>query len=196
MNTERMTKSEILERTFIQIIPADKLISRPDGTVYDCFLDLRYVYRCEIDDESSFLITENILQKTRITYEELNKAAFANTYNLKFSVTKLSDIFGGYETEVPLYGVTTSEFKYGASALLYTEIINVIKRKIDGNFIIIPSSVNDLIIVPDGVLDERDILQLLREINSNKKLVPDNIYLSDNLYKYCSDTGIIEIVDV
>lgn len=87
--------------------------------------------------------------------------------------------FGG----IPMYVLTTDSRINGAACLLYRGMLERIRKSIGSDFYIIPSSINEVLIVPTGTgMDEDSLNNMLRSVN--KEEVPDTEILSDNIYRY------------
>lgn len=76
----------------------------------------------------------------------------------------------------------------GASVLLYPEIMRLCKEKLGSDFIILPSSVDEVILVPDAgckdTMDSGELANMIQSINETEVRVEDR--LSDHAYRYCS----------
>lgn len=91
----------------------------------------------------------------------------------------------------PLYVLTNQAGINGASCLLYDGIIKDFADRIGSDLIILPSSIHEVLLLPDSHTDEYDeFRQMVQNINAEE--VPKEDILSDDLYLYCrsSNTGI------
>lgn len=71
---------------------------------------------------------------------------------------------------------------YGASALLYPEALDLLERE-KKNFFILPSSVHEVLLLADTGKESRlDLYRMVQEVN--EKNVPQEEFLSDNVYYY------------
>jgi len=80
----------------------------------------------------------------------------------------------------------TQEY-YGASCILYPGVLEKIRNELKQDFYIIPSSVNEVIIVPSSHTDSMHLRDMLEDVN--RTIVPPDEILSDNIYRYPDDFG-------
>ena len=73
----------------------------------------------------------------------------------------------------------------GASTIFYPKVMEQIGDHAGGDFFVIPSSVHEVILVPDdGVMNRNDLENIIRDINAHEVDPKDR--LSDSLYHYDS----------
>lgn len=95
--------------------------------------------------------------------------------------------------EICMYTLYDKSFLNGSVALLLNEVLYNASKKIGGDMLILPSSVNELICIPDSAeLDYRWLADVVREINDTA--VPEEEILSYSIYKYSSDDDIVSVV--
>ena len=66
--------------------------------------------------------------------------------------------------------------------ILYPGMLQEISRKIGGAYFILPSSVHELILLPDSGEEAEDLLSIVVEINHTQ--VAEEEILTDAVYKY------------
>ncbi|MCR5431677.1 MAG: DUF5688 family protein [Lachnospiraceae bacterium] len=97
-------------------------------------------------------------------------------------------LFPGEENlHSPMKVLSNKQQYYGAACILYPGVLESVKSEIGGDFYIIPSSVNEVIIVPDDVSDRAKLVEMVRDVNST--VIPPEQILSDNIYHYPADFG-------
>ena len=97
------------------------------------------------------------------------------------------------EPEVAMYVLSNRERLYGAAALLYAESIKELAGKLNKNLIILPSSVHEVLLVPDDGMTEKDFFkEMVKEVNDNQ--VEPEERLSYNVYHYDRVLGKITIL--
>lgn len=80
----------------------------------------------------------------------------------------------------------------GAAVMLYPGCLGEIEKHCAGDFYILPSSVHELLIMPDVKgMTKSELLRMVREVNENC-VQPDEI-LSDHVYHYSSELQTVEI---
>lgn len=92
-----------------------------------------------------------------------------------------------------MYVLTNQDGILGAVEILDRATLRAISEKLAGDFIVFPSSVHETLIVPDdGVPGYGQMADIVRGINA--ALVDLEERLSDHVYKYDRDKGMLEIV--
>ena len=104
-------------------------------------------------------------------------------------IANIGEIFG--HEGLDLFALTTNGGRRGASVLSMTTCFRDICRKLNVTGVyLLPSSVNEALVVPDmeaSIAKKVSGLKtIVREINRDKSLVPEEIVLSDNVFYYKS----------
>ncbi|MBQ6089982.1 MAG: hypothetical protein IJL07_01775 [Lachnospiraceae bacterium] len=95
-------------------------------------------------------------------------------------------LFAGDESfQSPMMVLTNSIGFYGASALLYPGVLEKIREELGSEFYVLPSSVNEVIILPSNGHGSDYLRDMVREVNQTT--VPPEEILSDNIYSYPKD---------
>ena len=89
------------------------------------------------------------------------------------------------KSELPMYVATNKNKIYGAGILLYAGLLDAVAGKL-GNFYVLPSSVHELIIIPDTFGNPSELKQMVKNINGTE--VQAEEILSDNCYHYDAGT--------
>lgn len=85
--------------------------------------------------------------------------------------------------DVPMYVLTNKEKIFGASVLLYSEKLQELAEKTGKNLLILPSSVHEVLLMPDEEDREYDFYrQMVAEVNTTQ-VDPEEV-LSSSLYCY------------
>ncbi len=174
-------------RTMLKTVPYQKME------------DLAILYRCmihELDNRSgSILVNDTMLDGWKISQGELHNQALKNigrVFTLDFQPmeTVISKLLGFRNpvnefanNESGMYVLTNKEKYYGASYLCCPDILKWVSDKIKGNFLVLPSSINELVILKE--IDEIDLIDIKGMVEmSNVMGVSEAEYLSDNIYRY------------
>ena len=88
--------------------------------------------------------------------------------------------------------VTNQAMVNGAAALFYPGVMDEISDKMGGNFVMLPSSTNEVIIVPDSG-NYQMLESMVKDINRN--VVDPKAQLSDHVYHYDSKEKLFERTD-
>lgn len=149
---------------------------------HECYLDFAIVYYVLMETTdfgtATLLIRNEHLEGWRITKEEVSAAARINT-------PALLPVEVGMLTEY-MYILTNSIRSFGAAVMLYDDIWKQMEHLIGGDFYVLPSSVHELILIPESYgMDRRHLQEMVREINRTE--VENEEVLSDNVYYYCGE---------
>ena len=91
-----------------------------------------------------------------------------------------------------MYILTNNCKCYGASEILDKNTLKEISDKISGDFVILPSSVHEVIVLPLNYgMDYRELADMVKEINGT--VVSPDEYLSDNVYVYVRSEGTLKL---
>lgn len=168
--------------------------------------DLAVVFYYSMEEEklgrASVLIHNNHLDVWNQTAETLYQTAQQNMRrNMPELLVPLqelvSDMTGARleENDMKIYILTNKEKMYGASAMLYSDKISKLAASLDSDFLILPSSVHEVLLLPD-VPDQKYAVyrQMVKEVNTTQ-VEPEEI-LSYNLYRYNRKKAGIEEITV
>lgn len=170
--------------------------------------DLAVVYLVDIEDfgagRASTAITYRMMEEYGISAEELHSIAMDNLARSDISFMSMCDVLkklnpamfevSGDEIErnmasEPMYVLTVNDCPFGAVAVLDDAAMKDIAERIGGDFYVIPSSVNEVIIVPkdtDKEMKSSMINAMIQEVNETEVEKQDR--LSDHVYIYDSAT--------
>ena len=94
----------------------------------------------------------------------------------------------------PLYVATTEREMYGAGVLAVPSFFDDAAEKLDGNFYVLPSSVHEILLLPDRFAPEPQLLkEMVQDVNANEVDPKDR--LSDNVYHYDAKERIFELAE-
>ena len=190
---------------------------------YKKYLDLAITLRYVVDESSfgiaSIAISTKEFVEWGVDFEEVYNAALFNTmkkypwcmeplsklvFNTfdKKMMDKLSDDIlselnniRNCELGVNIYILTNREKVFGAGCILYDNVIRNFAKVQCANIYIMPSSVHEVMLVPeDEETDPAFLMELL--LDANKSSVGLIDLLSDNLYYYDRETDKISIKNV
>ena len=163
--------------------------------------DLAVIYKVDVPlpDEmmgmASLTIRNEHMEMYGITEKELHSIAYENTKTLY--PPRLVSLHGSiipYEDPVNLlekddvermdqmYILTNSCKTFGATSMLYPEVMDQSKKVIGSDFYILPSSLHEVILIPKDGVDSKHLGNIVREINIHE--VKRDEILSDHVYEY------------
>lgn len=166
--------------------------------------DMSIVYRMVIDTNAqgmaSTLITNQILGTYGITAEQLHADALANaSVNFPAEVRSMREMMAemtGLDPEMlsddpGMYVATCNHGMNGAGCIFYPEFMDQTAEKVEGDFFILPSSIHEVILVPDnGTMTAQELDAMVQEVNANEVLPEER--LSGNAFHYDSKDHIFE----
>lgn len=89
----------------------------------------------------------------------------------------------GLSSHETAYILTNMEMKYGAAMITQPEVLNKLEQLFPEGFYVLPSSVHEVLIVPDnGEMEPKMLGEMVREVNKNE--VERQEVLSDRVYSY------------
>ena len=90
--------------------------------------------------------------------------------------------------DVPMMILTNTIRIHGAACMLYPGVLEKMAQRIGKDFFILPSSIHEVILLPDTGKESSEALkEMIRNVNSTK-VAPEEV-LSDTLYRYDSSQG-------
>jgi hypothetical protein len=103
----------------------------------------------------------------------------------------LSDVLGVLlpDDEEDLYLLTNESALYGAAVILYPGILQEAADYMESDFFVLPSSVHEVILLPDNGEEPESLLQIVSDINHTQ--VEEEEILIDAVYKYTSGDDFI-----
>lgn len=163
------------------------------------FLDLAVIYRCFLDVNISFIITNDAMELLDTNQNELWEAAEANAdeYECKSVSEFIRKKIGVYVPDEPLYFFTNKLKLYGSSVMLGTEPFRGLAKRFNSDLYIIPSSIHEVLAIPISELPDTEVedMEGLRALVGivNNNDVEEQEVLSSNVYLYSLDNDEISI---
>lgn len=219
---ETLTPTKSNENLTVQLINAERNAELLKTIPHKKFCDLALICRLVIAEDSestsSAVVTNELLKSFGMTEKELFEKAILNTQkNYPAKVRSLTDVIrellGMSEEEfslvAPMLGidcpdgmpapyVVSNGRSGGAVAMLYDGILSGISEYENSNLFIFPSSTDEVIILPTHALkgNFENVKQQMKSMvfDINREAVPENMFLSDNVYMYDKETGGVFIV--
>lgn len=198
----------IKRKLSIEVISAEKNAELLDKIPHDRIEDLAVVYRFVIesneDYKTSTLITNGMIDHMGVSREQLRADALESAPKIRPAVIK-----GMNETIIELFGIPTDvgddvgemmfvasvpDKNAGAGVLAYPNFMDQATEKLGGDFFILPSSIHELILVPDhGEMDVETLKDMVREVNTTEVDPEDR--LTDNVYHYDTKNHVFELAE-
>ena len=206
MNLEKFISEELSQydnlkdKIVYRLINAEKNKELLERVAYEPFFDLAIVFHLLLEVRKEGVVTLIIKEAQRkkwgVTVKELLAVAHNNTEklmglefkNINEVMKELTADETNYIDDKPMYVLTNRMRNFGSSALLYAGMLETIRKKMNGGYYILPSSIHEIIIVPQNIGVKRSTLkEMVAEINETQ-LAPNEV-LSNNVYYYDEVSG-------
>ncbi|MCR4902611.1 MAG: DUF5688 family protein [Butyrivibrio sp.] len=166
--------------------------------------DLAVVYYCEVKDENignGLIMVKNEhmeawgVDEERLYNDSFKNAGRLNPVKLNTLADTVSEMTGIEQEELPedlnMLVLTNKNNLFGATTLLYDDVLQNIADRLDSDLYILPSSIHETIILSSGNdYDPDQIMQLKYMVEQvNAENVAQEDYLSDNVYYYNRNKG-------
>ena len=141
------------------------------------------------EQEQAWGVDENILHETAIKNLMEESGEFVSMAEIMKEVGK-----SGRDPEMDdpeMYVLTNQSRLYGAAELLDGNMLKRIAEQLQGDYMILPSSVHELIVLKDTDRPHNELANMVKEINSTC-LAPDEV-LSNHVYRYDRNTREVSI---
>lgn len=164
---------------------------------YIAYLDFAIVFYIlfEVDESgtATIPITHELIQLWGVSLDDIQQNAFCNAPTLLPACFKpmqivINELMGANYSEEEniedlMFVLTNSLRSFGAACILYDGMLDKISEEIGENFYILPSSIHEMIIVPESNSPSRVHLdEMITEVNQTQ--VDDEEFLSDCVYYY------------
>lgn len=188
---------------FVKLVNTERNESLVEQSISKEFLDLsavvRVVLKMDKEGMASMALSKGDAEILGMTEEEIYAAALANT--LRLFPPKLMNL-GRYvemsigaklplgEDEVTTYILTNQKEVDGAIYFMSPEVVGAIAEALEDDLYILPSSVNEVLLVRASELE--DGVDKLKEMvrDANETVVAEKDILSYNVYYYDKEHGI------
>ena len=188
---------------FVKLVNTERNKSLVEQSISKEFLDLsavvRVVLKMDKEGMASMTLSKRDAEILGMTEEEIYAAALANT--LRLFPPKLMNL-GRYvemsiganlplgEDEVTTYILTNQKEVDGAIYFMSPEVVGAIAEALEDDLYILPSSVNEVLLVRASELEDGvdELKEMVRD--ANETVVAEKDILSYNVYHYDKEHGI------
>ena len=188
---------------FVKLVNTERNESLVEQSISKEFLDLsavvRVVLKMDKEGMSSMVLSKGAAEILGMTEEEIYAAALANT--LRLFPPKLMNLgryvemsIGGKltlgEDEVTTYILTNQKEVDGAIYFMSPEVVGAIAEALEDDLYILPSSVNEVLLVRASELEDGvdELKEMVRDVNET--VVSEKDILSYSVYYYDKENGI------
>ncbi len=204
--------SQMKEKLAMEVVSAEAnkemLETVPHQNMEDMAVVYRFVLNSDDEGRASILVTNQILESMGVTPEQLHADAMENAPQIKPAEIKgmsevMAEMMGIEQAEmmglVPMdpkdeqmFVATVPDKVHGAGVLAYQNFMDQAAERVGGDFFILPSSIHEVLIVPDnGKMDLKDLESMVKEVNATQVAPADK--LTDSVYHYDSQAKIFEL---
>lgn len=174
------------------------------------FMDLAivfyYLVESDVFENATILIHSSHMDVWKKEILELFKIAKINSKNiLQYQVNRIEDILKeelkdesieeDLDSHIPMYVLSNQIQLYGATCMIYPDVLKNISDQLQSDLFVLPSSIHELIIIPQKSDCKADELKELVR-NTNNTHVEKEEILSYNIYEYLREEEKIHILDV
>lgn len=165
------------------------------GIPHRKFLNLAVTYRVELPEMGGFhagiRVKNSLMELWGATEDELYRTAMENLENERYHIQSMTELLSGMigtALELPedapkQYVLTNESCRYGAAGMLREDILESFAEQAGGNFYILPSSVHELILVPEiPTISAEGLKEMVKEVNEGEVVREE--WLSGNVYYY------------
>ena len=174
--------------------------------------DMAVIYRFDVKDMvgegATVIVTNKMLENYGITPEQLHEDAVKNAPEIRPIVIQgMAEVLAkqmGVEDldmlglNIPpeqeqIFVASVPDNVHGAGILAYEDFMDKASERVGNqSFFILPSSIHELLIVPDnGMMDLHSLEQMVKEVNATT--VDPSEKLTDNVYHYDAKDKIFEL---
>ena len=204
---------QMKDKLIMEVVSAEANADMLDKVPHKDMEDMAVVYRFEIDSNddgrATILVTNQLIETMGVTPEQLHADAMENAPELKPAVIK-----GMSEVMAEMMGVSTEDLAmmgmpmdhadeqmfvasvpdkiHGAGVLAYQDFMDQAAERVGGDFFILPSSIHEVLIVPDnGNMSLSDLEAMVKEVNATQVAPEDK--LTDTFYHHEGKAMVFEL---
>ena len=168
--------------------------------------DLAVIYRVNLPDidgnKASAAVTYDImkylgyetreqLEEQAVKYMKENDPPVVKT--MREMLIEMDPAFADFlpeESEDPMYIITNRSKCNGAVSVLDKETMDSLVDRIGSDLTILPSSINEMIAVPKDMVEGKEALNMVKQVNETA--VEDKDKLADSIYSYSKEKGFVQ----
>ncbi len=207
-----MDYSVMKEKLVTEVVSAeankDMLENIPHKNMEDMAVVYRFILKSDDEGRASILVTNQILEKMGITAGQLHADAMENAPRIKpVEIRGMSEVIaemmGSEQAEmmgiIPLepeeekmFVASVPDKVHGAGVIAYQDFMEKAAERAGGDFYILPSSLHELLIVPDkGEVNLKELEAMVKDVNATQVSPADK--LTDSVYHYDTKAKIFEL---
>ncbi len=178
---EAAEAANYLDKVICQLINPERNQKLLESVPHRQFLDLAVIYRIRLDDGLETIVTNGLAEEMGADEETLYQAAKRNRKPAE-TVTVPGD---------SMAFLTNTDKMYGAGLMMENAQLKQYADQIDGDLYVIPSSIHELILMPEAEWEPETLKETIWE--ANRTFISPEIFLSDTLYYYDREKDEVKI---
>jgi len=185
----------------------DYLADKPMEQIEDMSVVFAAVVKETDEGRMTLPITNEIMESMGVDQQQLKETALANISDQDYSFKSMRDVLVGmmFPDGIPendpmvdmmlppedagtqMYVLSNTQNVNGAAEILNQKAMDEIAEKLGGDFIVLPSSVHETIVLPiNEDMDPKELEGMVQQINAG--VVSDEDKLSDHVFQYDSES--------
>lgn len=196
-----ITAENAKQHITLAVINSEKNQELLDKTPHYDIGDVSVIPRWKVSEDATFVVSNDVTASMGLTPEEVLRLGQQNINSTEFSIKTMREAMLGILAKDgmdPEYAaalipesdgneiivLTTMDGFQGAKAILSDDALNAVREKLNGqDFYILPSSVHEVLCVPDnGSMTPKDLREMVVSVNSTEVSPQD--FLSDNIFRF------------
>lgn len=171
------------------------------------------VPRWHISAEASFVVSNNLMQKLRLTKEEVLNIAQKNTESADYVCKNINELLRDImvedgmpeelanemfpEGQIPFYVISNEKKIDGSCAVLSDSFMQKVAEKLGAEELyLLPSSRHEMLAADSNVVDDpAELKKMVESVNADSSVMKAGDYLSDSIYKYNAVTRSLSMCD-
>lgn len=193
------SRNFILNNVYPRLVgQANETWVKEDTYIYKKFLDMCVLYYVKLPSDNkdvlSYTLNTEHIKRADISMDEIESYALSNLRD-KVVVRSMGDILRGelgFEEglDFGMHIVTNTWKVNGAAVILLDELLDDLSEMFGDDFVVLPSSIHECIVVPIGVMQDIDILkQMVCDVNESsvepQDRLTNSVYIYDGTLRIC-----------
>lgn len=197
---------EVKDKVIFKLISKEKNKKMLQNVPHHEYLDFAIVFSIVVSsseqESATAMVSNRLLENWGITESELLSLAMTNTQRLlPAQLNTMKDIVGELiypdpagcdfieQDDSGMYVLSNQKKLFGASCILYTDLLKNLANQIDSDFYVLPSSLHEVILVPAKDNEELAKYSDLVQTVNQSAVQPEEI-LSDHAYYFSRTSGL------
>lgn len=192
----------------VEVVSAERNKEMLKDVPHERMEDLAVICRIQLDaqdgTEGTILMTNAMLEQYGVSADKLfddalEAAVITRPAQIRGMMEVLRDLagaeeFGDAPPEDLMFVASAKDQVNGAGVIAYPDFMEQAAQKLGGDFYILPSSIHEVILVPDnGALNAGELQEMVRSVNASEVQPEDQ--LSDHAYHYDSREHVFELAE-